>query len=96
MILIEGGRKKGSFNLHATGLQEARLVISLISAVTHSWAPWFVISDILCAWRKKKKSEKGKLKQNQKENLLWKMTDQRNNFDVTSAAAAFALLFLLG
>lgn len=95
MILIEGGRKKGSFNLHATGLQEARLVISLISAVTHSWAPWFVISDILCAQRKKK-SEERKLKQNQKENLLWKTTDQRNNFDVTSAAAAFALLFLLG
>lgn len=95
MILIEGGRKKGSFNLHATGLQEARLVISLISAVTHSWAPWFVISDILCT-RRKKKSEERKLKQNQKENLLWKMTDQRNNFDVTSTAAAFALLFLFG
>lgn len=62
MILIEGGRKKGSFNLHATGLQEARLVISLISAVTHSWAPWFVISDILCARRKKKKERKRKIK----------------------------------
>lgn len=46
-ILIEGGRKKGSFNLHATGLQEARLLISLISAVTHSQAPQFVISGIL-------------------------------------------------
>lgn len=57
MILIEGGRKKGSFNLHATGLQEARLVISLISAVSHSQAPQFVISCVLCTWKKKKKKK---------------------------------------
>lgn len=49
MILIEGGRKKkGSFKLHVTGLQEARLVISLISAVTQAQTPQFVISGILC------------------------------------------------
>lgn len=60
MILIEGGRKKGSFNLHATGLQEARLVISLISAVTHSRAPQFVISGVLCTREKKKKKEETK------------------------------------
>lgn len=58
MILIEGGRKKGSFNLHATGLQEAPLVISLISAVTHSRAPQFVISGILCTSKKTGKKRK--------------------------------------
>lgn len=58
MILIEGGRKKGSFNLHATGLQEAPLVISLISAVTHSWAPQFVISGILCTPKNPQKTGK--------------------------------------
>lgn len=40
--------------------------------------------------KKKRRNEKGKLKQKQQENLLRKVTDQRNNFDVTSAAAAFA------
>lgn len=94
MILIEGGRKKGSFNLHVTGLQEAPLVISLISAVTHSRAPQFVISGILCRPPpppKKKKKRKRKLKpQQQEENLLWQMRAQRHNSDVTSVAAVCA------
>lgn len=107
VILIEGGREKGSFNLHATGLQEAPLVISLISAVTHSWAPQFVISGVLCRPKKKKnqkektkqkkkprqKKIKGKLKLKQQENLLWQMTAQRDNSDVTRVAAVFAWFF---
>lgn len=88
MILIEGGRKKGSFNLHATGLQEAPLVISLISAVTHSRAPQFVISGILCT--PKKQGKKGKLQPKQQEDLLWQMTAQRHNSDVTGVAAVHA------